>query len=265
MFFLSLGYKAQHTLESLKDVAQKKAVHESEITEAALLKLIKITLFLVRQHWAYTVNYEEFVRFVGADLHEQVLEEYLKLSESHKNATYLSPNTVSQFVKIISNWMREETINIIKDSDRFTLLLDESTDEANRSELSLIARIVRNGQIENHFLDLLQLKTCDARSICNSVQEFTIQEGIEISRIVFSGMDGCSTMSGEHNGLKKLLDDTCSHNVYIHCRNHRLALCFAHLIPKYEEFFEFDGLLLNLYLIFKHSSVKQSIFQEVLR
>ena len=49
----------------------------------------------------------------------------------------------------------------------------------------------------------------------------------------------------------------------MHCHNHRLALCFAHLIPQFKEFENFDGLLINLYLLLKNSNVKQSIFYEV--
>ena len=76
-------------------------------------------------------------------------------------------------------------------------------------------------------------------------------------------MDGCSTMSGAYNGVCSYFEQSCGHLVYIHCRNHRLALCFAHLLPRYEEFKEFDALLLNLYLIMKHSNVKTAIFEEV--
>ena len=71
------------------------------------------------------------------------------------------------------------------------------------------------------------------------------------------------TMSGEHNGVRSLFERSTNHFTYIHCRNHRLALCFAHLIPQFEDFKKFDGLLLNLYLLLKNSSVKQAIFDEV--
>ena len=76
-------------------------------------------------------------------------------------------------------------------------------------------------------------------------------------------MDGCSTMSGKHNRVRALFEDATPHFAYIHCRNHRLALCFAHLLPQFEDFKKFDGLLLNLYLLLKHSSIKQSIFEKV--
>ena len=74
-------------------------------------------------------------------------------------------------------------------------------------------------------------------------------------------MDGFSTMLGEHNGVKEKLSEATSHITHIHCKNHRLALHFAHLIPEFTE--NFDSLLLNLHLLLENSSVKQSIFEEV--
>ena len=60
--------------------------------------MFKITVFIVKKHWVHTTNFEDTVRFIDEDLHEQILSEYLKFSGSHKNATYLSQNSVSLFL-----------------------------------------------------------------------------------------------------------------------------------------------------------------------
>ena len=76
-------------------------------------------------------------------------------------------------------------------------------------------------------------------------------------------MDGCNTMSRGHNGVKKYFKESCSSNLYLHCRNQQLALFFCYLIPKHDTFKQFDVLLLTLWLILKNSSVRQSIFDKV--
>ena len=134
---------------------------------------MKITVLIVRKHWAHTTSYEDLVRFIGNDLGDSVLKEYLTLADSHKNAAYITANTVKQFIKIISEWMKKNTVNELKTCNEFTLLLDESTDEANRSELSLIVRMIRDGKIENHFLDLLQLNRGDAETIFECLRLLT--------------------------------------------------------------------------------------------
>ena len=52
----------------------------------------------------------------------------LKLSESHKNATYLLKNSVSLFfITEISNWVKDGTTKKMKEHENYTLLLDEAT------------------------------------------------------------------------------------------------------------------------------------------
>lgn len=67
--------------------------------EQALLKLLKKTVFIVRKHWAYTMNYEDVIKFVGIVLKDEVQRSYLEMEYSNKNTTYLSVNTVNQFMK----------------------------------------------------------------------------------------------------------------------------------------------------------------------
>ena len=88
------GYKSQHTTESLNDKKERQEIKESEITEDVIIELLKITVFIVRKHWAHTTSYEDLVRFIGNDLGDSVLKEYLTLADSHKNATYITANTV---------------------------------------------------------------------------------------------------------------------------------------------------------------------------
>ena len=160
---------------------------------------------MVKKHWAHTYNYEDFVRFFA------VLKEYMTYAESYKNATYLSANTVVQFVKVISDWMKEETLEELKQCQDFTLLLDESIDESNRSKLCLQVRILKEGEIQNRFLDLLQLRRGDALTIFETIVDFCDKNVIDLKRAKFAGMDGCTVMAGEHNGLKSRKNCTALH------------------------------------------------------
>ena len=87
------------------------------------------------------------------------------------------------FVKEVSNFMKQETLEKMKTFNDFTLLLDEATDESNRAELSLIARVIENGEVQNKFLDLLPLRRCDAQSIFNTVDEFLKNENVDIRNV----------------------------------------------------------------------------------
>ena len=110
---------------------------------------------------------------------------------------------------------------------------------------------------------MLNLSYWDAETIFRRVETFLENNKLDITRIRFGGMNGCSTMSGEQHGVKTFFKKITSHFTYINCRNRCLALCFAHIIPQYPDFKKLDSLLLNLYLLIKSSTVKQAIFDEV--
>lgn len=95
-----LGFKLQHSLESVIENLQQKEIKELEITEEALLKLFTITVFLVRKHLAHSTNYEDFVQFIRNNLKDEVLRAYLEMTDSNKNAKYISTNTLSRFLNV---------------------------------------------------------------------------------------------------------------------------------------------------------------------
>ena len=98
----------------------------------------------------------------------------------------MTPNTVKQFVIVIENWMREKTLETIKSCNYVTFMLDESTDESNRSELSFIFRIVNNWIIEKHLFDLIQLQRIDAETFFKSFKTNLCDSGVEIPRMKFT-------------------------------------------------------------------------------
>ena len=140
LFFTT--FNLQHTIESIREKSKAIKLRESEVTKKALIKLIKIKIFMVKKHLAYTTKYKDFVHFIGSGLGDPILLEYLKYTDYHKNAMYLSANSVTEFIKVISDWMHMETISLLRDCNDVTQLLDETSDISNRSELSLMARIV---------------------------------------------------------------------------------------------------------------------------
>ena len=110
------------------------------------------------------------------------------------------------------------------------------------------------------WLNLLSLKkqrTCMIPS-CNCWK----QKGLDSSLIRFSGLDGTNAMRGKRKALQLLIRHTSPYAQYLNFKNHRLALCLVHLIPKYQKLTELDGLLISLCKTFKCSSMKQSISEE---
>ena len=64
------GYKSQYTLENVEEQLKKQKLCESEITEAALIKMFKITVFIVKKHWAHKTKFENTVRFIKISMNK---------------------------------------------------------------------------------------------------------------------------------------------------------------------------------------------------
>ena len=57
------------------------------------------------------------------------------MTDSNKNTTYLSANAVTHFLNVISDWMKDGILSVAKQSGFIVIMLDESIDKSNRSEM----------------------------------------------------------------------------------------------------------------------------------
>ena len=57
------------------------------------------------------------------------------MTDSNKNTTYLSANAVTHFLNVISDWMKDGILSVVKQSGFIVIMLDKSIDKSNRSEI----------------------------------------------------------------------------------------------------------------------------------
>ena len=79
----------------------------------------------------------------------------------------------------------------------------------------------------------------------------------------FFMMDTTDVNSGERNGLKWLLKHLIPLASWIGCGNHKVALCFKHLLPKFESVFSADAALLALWKFFHFRPLALSFMENV--
>ena len=83
---------------------------------------------------------------------------------------------------------------------------------------------------------------------------------MRLKNIMFSLLDGSNAMSRKKSGLQRRIRFHPLFNIYINCRNHRLALCLLHLMkdPDVGELLsDYDALLLGLWKMFYCSPKKE--------
>ncbi|XP_052234161.1 uncharacterized protein LOC127846703 isoform X2 [Dreissena polymorpha] len=176
---------------------------------------------------------------------------------------YTSPKSITQIVSALSSYFEKQQLDKIRTSDYVALLADESTDEAGRSQLAILIRYLDCGNVEDHFVGLVNVKRRDAKTLTQALVNFLESKDININKVMFLGFDGCNTMSGEQNGVQRRFRNMVPHSQYINCRNHKLALCVKHLMKHFEVLVEVDYVLLSVYKLFEYSPQKFAVFKDV--
>ncbi|KAI4813109.1 hypothetical protein KUCAC02_024457 [Chaenocephalus aceratus] len=115
---------------------------------------------------------------------------------------------------------------------RFSLLLDESTDLSVSKYLGVVIRCFSNTKqtIVSTFLGLVQLEGGDARSIAQALVAFLEKCCLKKEKLLGIGTDNASVMTGNKNGVHKVLKDVYGIKdlVLIRCVNHSLQLAVTH-------------------------------------
>ena len=99
-------------------------------------------------------------------------------------------------------------------------------------------------------------------ALFNAIKDMFLEKRLDITKIKFSVLDDTNAMSGEVTDLQTLIRNATAFSIYVNCRCHRLALVFVHLIKQHTVLSQVDSVLLQVWKIFKFSTVRSSILEE---
>lgn len=168
---------------------------------------------------------------------------------------------------IISNVLapdfREKLRNDIGNS-AFSLIIDESNDISVTKILGLVIRYYshQKKRIIVTFLDMVDLKECDANAICEAIKSTLIKHGLDLQNLIALGTDNASVMVGINNGVYKKLKEDVPNLLLIRCVCHSLQLAVSHAVkfelPRHVEYF-----IRETYNWFSHSYVRISQYKKI--
>jgi hypothetical protein len=137
----------------------------------------------------------------------------------------LSNDTVRRRIESMALNVKEKLIDQVKNSDFFSIQLDESTDVSNYAQLMVYVRYVFQTVIKEDFLFCEALSTrTTADEIFKKLNHFFVENGLNWKKCVGFCSDGARAMTGKHGGVAskiKLVTENCT---FIHCSIHREAL-----------------------------------------
>lgn len=160
---------------------------------------------------------------------------------------------------VIGKYSKEEVINIAR-NERFSLIIDSSTDRTRTKHLAMVMRFEKNFESKDVFLGLLELSDATANGIFNSVLNFMVENGIPYKdNLIGFAADGENTMFGSNNSVVTKLKAAIPELFTMKCICHSLSLATSAASKELPDAVE--SLLSNIYNYMKNSSKRQINFE----
>ena len=187
---------------------------------------------MIKKNWAYTHNFRDIVELIGVCGGKEISSHLLT---APRNATYLSPVYVAKMVSVMADYIKTPILCTFVYSD-------ETADITSIEQLAIYAAFDYDNVVSEHFIGLIPISKevgthLSAANIIKVLERFFLNMDIPIKNARFSCMDTTNVNSGKRSGLKRLLEHAIPLLKWIGCNNHKLALCFKHLIPQFNSYF----------------------------
>ena len=130
---------------------------------------------------------------------------------------------------------KNETITKMKNSDAFSVALDESQVNK-RSELEITVKLSNDEGIESRHYKSLDIEDGKAETITNAVIEEFEKDGIDFrSKLIHVETDGCNTMIGSKNGVQLKFQKKIPHMRSIgSCGAHNVSNVMKHATKAFD-------------------------------
>lgn len=206
-------------------------------------------------------NYIELLHLLSQQ--DEKLQHHLQTSKTFSGTSNDIQNDLIQSVCI---FMTDEIKKEIKASSFIALIMDETTDVSNITQLSTVFRYISpEGNVQERFLkfeNVSQDRTASrlAELVFKYIEDFECGE-----KIVAQTYDGAAVMAGEHNGVQRLIREKYDQAIFVHCYAHKLNLVLKQSVDHIRECKVFFQTLSGFASFFSKSSKRSAALDEVVK
>ncbi|XP_075543858.1 zinc finger BED domain-containing protein 5-like [Dermacentor variabilis] len=150
-------------------------------------------------------------------------------SQIAKNLSCRRTKCAAIIKNVLGEESREELCELLR-TQKFSLLVDESTDKATVKHLSLVARVMNaDGGIMDAFLDLVPVSDATASSLYTSLKVvFSAAEIPYDKNLIGFAADGANVMMGAHHSVASLLQEEIPGLFIMKCVCDSFHLCASY-------------------------------------
>lgn len=150
----------------------------------------------------------------------------------------LSPESQNDMIECCAQEITDTIVSEMSKSGMYAIMVDEARD-GQSEQLALCVRYVTEGTVKERLLALAEIKSFDAQSIANELQQQLQMRGVAGLKCVAQTYDGAAVMSGSKGDVQAHFRVLHPEAKYVHCYAHELNLVLCHTcraIPEAAEF-----------------------------
>jgi hypothetical protein len=169
----------------------------------------------------------------------------------------------SHIIKNVLGKSETENLVVYLRKNKFSILVDESTDIATKKSLCILVRYTKELKLQTQLLELLTIDTTDG-SVVNLYRQFKDclqSHNIPVTNIIGAASDGASVMIGKNNSFFTCLKSDVPDALLIRCVCHSAAIIASSAceqLPRTPE-----ELIRNIYNYISGSAKRSSVLQEI--
>uniref|UniRef100_H3AU67 DUF4371 domain-containing protein n=1 Tax=Latimeria chalumnae TaxID=7897 RepID=H3AU67_LATCH len=257
-----------------KEICCRNAVMKNQ---DVLVCLIDVVLFLAKQGLPFrgheedaedvNLNHGNFLELVALlAKYDRVLGEHLKKvinQKTSKSITFLSPESQNKLISNITDEICQAIVTEVQEAGNFSITMDCTTDIAHQDQALIVMRYVRSDLcVVEHLLEVVHVEDSSAEGLFNILGTLA-SKGVDLQHVVSQSYDRAVVMSGQHAGVRALIQKENPNCLYIWTFDHALNLvimqaCSASLPAK-----QLFGLLEQIYNFFTASHKRSDVPVEV--
>lgn len=235
----------QRTLTSMLGF-QKNINLENQVKTAE----IRFAAFVAEHNLPFNVM-DHLSECIGASFPDSEIAK--KFSSKRTKTTAIVNNVTGSF-------SFETTLKLLN-TNKFSLIVDESTDTGVIKHLSLVARLCTLHVVEDIFLGLIPVPDGTADGLYRTIVDFFIKYNVDWKQnLIGFASDGASCMMGVHNSLSTKLKSHIPNLFLMKCTCHSFVLCANYACEKLPEAVEL--LARDIYTYFHQSYKRQNEFTQ---
>jgi hypothetical protein len=175
----------------------------------------------------------------------------------------MSESSQREMLKALAAAARDVDMDAVRASPYIGLILDESTDIANKPQIVFYYRYVFKGRAKTVFAGFQELPRGNAETVLEASLYRLRKDRIPVENVVSIGSDGCSTMMGRVGGVGARFSFIVPTLIHLHCACHREALACRDAAANHPYIeITFFGYLEQLGRFFKASAKRTQVLSE---